>query len=103
MKFELTENDVEALLNLRWSNTADSVVLDSGYRFQKVDHIEFTEEYRWAYLNMLVLMHPATGRFYGFQYEVPSTELQDMQDDWSYIEPELVEVERVPTYTYKVV
>lgn len=102
MEFKLTDGDIEQLLELRWlKDKSDSVELESGYRFQYVDHVEFVEEYRWAYVNMLVLMHSATGKYYGFCYEVPSTELQEMQDDWSYIEPELVEVERVPSFVWK--
>lgn len=100
-KFDLTEDDIDKLLDLRWGKVGDDIVISGGYRFQFMDTVEFVVEFRWAYVNMLVLMHSGSGRFYGFKYEVPSTELQDSQDEWSYIEPEIVPVERVPTYTYK--
>lgn len=98
---DLTQDDVDRLLELVYGKKGDHIVLSSGYRLDKMDVVEFVEERRWAYINMLVVMHHATGRFYGFYYEVPATELQDSQDEWSYITPELVPVQRVPTYTYK--
>lgn len=98
---ELTDDDVENLLEFVYAKHGDQITLDSGDRLELIESVEFVEEYRWAYINMLVLQDIDTSRFYGFYYEVPSTEMQEGQDDWSYISPQLVLVDRVPTYTYK--
>lgn len=96
---ELTQDDVDLLLELSYNPPpGEQIVLSNGFRLQTIDHVEFYNDFRWAYTNLAVYMHAATGRFYGFEYEIDKTE---MGDNWSYIKPQLVLVDRIPTYTYK--
>lgn len=96
----LTQQDIQDLLDLAWAKEGDTIELSNGYCLTLIDNEIRVEERRWAYINMLVVMHQATGMYYGFYYEVDATEMQD-NDPWSYVTPELVLLERVPTYTYR--
>ena len=87
-EFNLTDTDIQNLLDAHY--VGNTVTLEDGTVLEYITDELFVEEFRWAYVNMSVF--EVEGELYGFKYEVPSTELQDMQDEWSYIEPELVPV-----------
>lgn len=83
----MTADEVQQLLDLQYKSVGTWCQF-RDLTWELIRQVPFVEEYRWAIIRRLVLQDLQSGDVYGFDYESPSTEAQEDQDDWSYIDPE---------------